>query len=57
MKSIVFFLEEPSAQRMLEGVLPRFAGSRAIGGYLNLEKNSSRSFSLLLSVIKKVVEF
>ncbi|TLU53204.1 MAG: hypothetical protein FDX02_08980 [Chlorobium sp.] len=23
MKTLVFFLEEPSAQRMLEGVLPR----------------------------------
>ena len=54
-----FFLEEPSAQKMLEGVLKyqKVAGSRAIGGYLNLENNSSRSFIVLLSGIQKVLGY
>ncbi|MGB7511917.1 MAG: hypothetical protein WBP54_11615 [Pelodictyon phaeoclathratiforme] len=30
MKSLVFFLEEPSAKRMLEGVLPRFIPDVAV---------------------------
>ena len=59
MKTLVFFLEEPSAQKMLDGVLKyqKVAGSRAIGGDLNLEHNSSRSFIVLLSGIKKVLGY
>jgi hypothetical protein len=42
--------------RLTNGKYQKLAGSRAIGGFLNLEKNSSRSFTVLLSGIKKVLE-
>ena len=42
--------------KLTSGKYQKVAGSRAIGGHLNLEKNSSRSFTALLSGIKKVLE-
>ena len=43
-------------KKLTNGKYQKVAGSRVIGGYLNLEKNSSRSFTVLLSGIKKVLE-
>ncbi len=51
MKTIVFFLEEPSAQRMLEGVLPGFIPGVTVRyvvfqGKSNLEKELVRKLRL-----------
>lgn len=51
MKTIVFFLEEPSAKEMLAGVLPRMLPEN-----IHLEGNLSRSFNVLLSGIRNLVE-
>ncbi|NMW22274.1 MAG: DUF4276 family protein [Chlorobiaceae bacterium] len=50
-------LGSPSEElnKLTNGIYQKVAGSRAIGGYLNLENNSSRSFIVLLSGIKKVL--
>ncbi|NTV92366.1 MAG: DUF4276 family protein [Chlorobiaceae bacterium] len=42
--------------KLTNGKYQKEAGSRAIGKYLNLENNSSQSFTVLLSGIKKVLE-
>ena len=51
-------LGSPSEElkKLTNGKYQKVAGSRAIGGHLNLEKNSSHSFTVLLSGIKKVLE-
>ena len=51
MRNLVFFLEEPSAQRMLEGVLPRFIPDVAVQyvvfqGKSDLEKQLVRKLRL-----------
>lgn len=42
--------------RLTNGRYQKIAGSRAIGMHLSLENNCSRSFTVLLSGIKKVLE-
>ena len=42
--------------KLTNGKYQKVAGSRAIGRYLDLENNCSRSFTVLLSGIKKMVE-
>jgi hypothetical protein len=42
--------------KLTNGKYQKIAGSRAIGEYLDLQNNSSRSFMVLLSGIKKVLE-
>jgi len=42
--------------RLTNGKYQKIAGSRAIGVHLDLRNNSSHSFSVLLSGIKKVLE-
>ena len=43
MTELVFFLEEPSAKAMLEGVVPRL-----------LDENQSQSFNQLMGGIKRL---
>jgi len=54
---ILIDLGPPSEElnKLTNGIYQKVAGSRAIGGYLNLENNSSRSFIVFLSGIKKVL--
>lgn len=52
-------LGSPSEEltKLTNGKYQKVAGSRAIGRHLNLEKNSSRSFNVLMTGIKKVLEY
>jgi len=52
-------LGSPSEElnKLTKGKYQKVAGSRAIGVHLNLENNSSRSFIVLLSGIKKVLGY
>ncbi len=60
MMTLVFFLEEPSAEEMLNGILTKNSyqkvfGSRAISKHLDLENNRSHSFNVLVKAIRYVV--
>lgn len=69
MTQLVFFLEEPSAREMLQGLLPnpseelkrlvpeyqKISGPRAIGPHLDIDNNHSRSFNALVIGVRRLV--